>query len=101
MAEERSDDSHENRVRLDFSLDIFPLEFAIAKDLREKSAAHGFPAMDGNDGTPAVRMTEKVVASLDPNEFETHAPKRPDELGAVECWENAHAVTAIRWTPMN
>ena len=83
-------------VRSDFFLDIFSGDFTIPENLGDKSATDGLTAMDGNHGTPAIGVTEEVMAPLDPNEIKTKAPKRLEELGAVKCGNCAHAMTATR-----
>jgi hypothetical protein len=65
--------TEQGRVRLDFLLDIFPSDFTIPENLREKSATDGLAAMDWNDGAPAIGVTKEVVASLDSNEVKPKA----------------------------
>ena len=67
-------------VRSDFFLDIFSGDFTIPENLGDKSATDGLAAMDGNHGTPAIGVTEEVMAPLDPNEIKTKATKRLDKL---------------------
>ncbi len=76
-------------------------DFTIPENLSNESATDGFAAMDWNYGTPAIWVTEEVMASLDPNEIKTKATKCRDELGTVKCGKCAHAMTATRWTPTN
>ena len=100
-AEKRSNGGHEDLIPSDFLLNVFPADFTVAENLGEESASDGLTAMNGNHRAPTVGVTEKVVASLDPNEVKTKVTKRFDELGARECRKCAHAMTATRWTPTN
>ena len=88
-------------VRSDLFPDIFSGDFTIPENLGKESATDGFAAMDGNHCTPAIGVTEEVMASLNANEIKTKATKHLDELGAVKCGKRAHAMTAIRWIPTN
>ena len=83
-------------VRSDFFLDIFSGDFTIPENLGNESATDGLAAMNGNHGAPAVGVTEKVMAPIDPNEIETKATKCLEELGGVKCGKCAHAMTATR-----
>ena len=69
-------------VRSDFFLDIFSGDFTIPKNLGDKSATDGLAAMYWNHGTPAIGVTQEVMASLDPNKIKTKATKRLEELSA-------------------
>ncbi len=101
LVEERSDDSQQDLVRSDFVLNIFSGEFAISEDLGEKSSAHALATVNKNHRASSVGVTEKVVTSLDPDDFKAKAPKRLDELKAIEGGKSAHAMAATRWTPTN
>lgn len=73
VAEDRSDDSREDRVRSEFFPDIFPGALTIPENLGKQSATDGLAAMDGNHGAPPVGMTEEVVTSLDSYQVKTKA----------------------------
>ncbi len=101
LAEERSDDSQQDLVRLDFVQNFFSGEFTIPEDLSEKSAADALATVNWHHRASSIGVTEEVVTSLDPDDFKSKAPKRLDELNAVEGGKSAHAMTATRCTPTN
>jgi len=50
---------------------VFFAQFAIFQNLRQKPASDCFAAMNGNGGTPAVGMAQKIMAALGPYYFKT------------------------------
>jgi hypothetical protein len=101
LAEERSDDSQQDLVRSDFVLNFFSGKFTIPENLSEKSSAYALATVNWHHRASSVGVTEEVVTSLDSDDFKAKAPKRLDELNAVEGGKSAHAMTATRWTPTN
>jgi hypothetical protein len=85
----------------DFFLQFFPGNFTVPENLGKKPTSDRLAAVDRNNGTAAVGVLKKVVASLDSDHFESKAPERFDEVQSAECGKRAHAVTETRWTPMN
>ncbi len=85
-----------NGFRSDPSLQLFAGDLAVPKNLGKESPTDCFTPVDRNNGAPAVRMAEEMVAALDADEFKPQASQRLGELGAVECGKRAHAMTATR-----
>jgi hypothetical protein len=84
-----------------FFVQIFPLDFAILKNLGEKTAPNGFAPVHGHYGASPVRVAQKVVASLDPHNFEPKAFEQLDKTGTSDGRKVAHTITATRCTPTN
>ncbi len=85
----------------DFFLEVFSCDFAIPENLSKKSATDSLATMNWNHGASAIGMTQKVVASLDSDEIKPEPSKCFDKLDTVDRRKCAHAMTAIRWTPIN
>jgi hypothetical protein len=75
VAEERSDDGHEDLDRSDFFLEIFSGDFAIPENPGHESAADSLAAMDRNHGAPAVGVAEEMVTALDSDPLKPEAAK--------------------------
>ena len=101
MAEERSDDSHERLVRSDFLLQFLPGDFTVPENLGKETTTDRFAPVDGNNGASAAGVAEEMVTSFDSDQLKTEVAKGLDELNAAQCGKGAHAMTAMRWTPMN
>ena len=84
MAEGQSDDSHEDRVRSEFFLDVFSGDLTIPENLGEQTSSDGLATMDRNNSTSAIGVPEEVVTSFDANQVKTQAAKCLDKLRAVE-----------------
>jgi len=84
-------------VRIDWKLqqwlELFAGELAVAKDLEEKARPNSFTAMHWYHGHATVRVTEKMVAALDPHDLELHLNERRNDLLPREAREANHQPT--------
>jgi hypothetical protein len=73
VAKKRLAEIHSGKVRpvLQQSSKLVSSYFTIAKDLVQQSWPDVFSSMDGNNGSPPVGMSQKIVTSFDTNYLES------------------------------
>ena len=53
------------------SPEVISRDFAIPEDLREKAPTDCFTPVHGNNGAPPIRMSQKMMAAPDANNFKS------------------------------
>lgn len=70
-------------------------DLAVTKDFRNQPGPDRFSGMDRNNGSPAVLVSQEVMAASDPNDLETSPLQRLDEVTPRKARHSAHAATVI------
>jgi len=87
--------------RLECGPQVFPGQIAVAQNLCEQTRPDGLAPVNRNNGAPAIRVTEEVMAAFDPNQREALLAQGLNQTFARERSKIAHTATVTRWTPTN
>jgi len=96
-----SGEAQEREIRSKFLLDIAFKNVTIAEDFSQQAAADNLAAMDRNNRTTPVGMTEKMMAPALTHNNKTELSERFDQALSSRSWERCHDYTAMRCTPTN
>jgi hypothetical protein len=77
-------------------LDIFRRNLTIPQDLGNQPSPDRFAAVDWNNRTTSVRVLEEVMAAPDARDLKPESLEPLDQLGARDCRQPAHLLTATR-----
>ena len=69
---------------------------AIPENLAQQPETQRFARVYGDDGTPAIFMTKKVMATSGANDLETGLRQGGDQVSAGYPWAPAHAAIVMR-----
>ena len=69
---------------------------AISEDLVQQSGPQRFARVYRDDGTPAIFVAEKVMATSDASNLKAVLRQGGDQFRAGDPWDSAHAAMVMR-----
>lgn len=75
---------------------VFHAQAAIAEDPVQQPGPHSLTRVHGHNGTPAIFVTNKMMATSDANHQETVLRQSSHQFRAGDPWTPAHAATVMR-----